>query len=346
MRPAHSLALLLLAVACGDDPADPIDASPGGDAGSDAAVDAGVDTGANGSADADMDTGLDAALPDPVDPFEGIGAVELVAESHEGVAFRFLEGPHWRPDETLVFSDLAFGDPSNATIYALTPPSTIAIVRRPSLGANGNATDPSGELVTCLQADRRVVRGTSTATTVFDAYLGMRLNAPNDLVFRRDGTWYFTDPGYGVDAADLELPFRGVFRVTPGGELVAEYTDAASERPNGVALSPDETTLYVADTEQQVVRAFDVAADGSLSGERAFVPSIEGPDGLAVDESGNVYVASVAGVRVFARDGREWGTIEVPRQPSNCGFGDRDLRTLYITARQGLYRVRLPVAGS
>lgn len=343
--------LLLLLSACGDD-ADPTDAGADGsrDSGTDAAMDAptldvpGADVpGTDASDDASADA-FDAGPVDPVNPFDGIGDVELVAESHEDVDFQFLEGPHWRPDDTLVFSDLSFGNASNATIYALTPPSTIEVVRRPSGGANGNATAPDGELVTCLQADRKVVRGTATATDVFTEYMGDALNAPNDLVFRSDGTWYFTDPGYGV--SDPDLDFRGVFRVTPEGELIAEYTDAASQRPNGIALSPDESTLYVADTEAGVVRAFDVATDGSLSGERAFVPTISGADGMAVDVTGNVYVTSSTGVRVFnPDDGSSWGTIEIPRTPANCAFGDADKQTLYVTAREGLYRVRLPVAG-
>lgn len=341
------LILLSFVVACGDD-ADPTDA------GTDASVDSSADTasdvpmadvpGVDAPTDANDVDAFDGGPIDPVDPFDGIGEVELVAESHEDVSFQFLEGPHWRPDDTLVFSDLSFGNPGNATIYALTPPSTIAIVRRPSGGANGNATDPDGELVTCLQADRKVVRGTSSATDVFTEYMGDMLNAPNDLVFRSDGTWYFTDPGYGV--SDPDLSFRGVFRVTPEGELIAEYTDAASERPNGVVLSPDESTLYVADTQAGVVRAFDVAVDGSLSGERPFVPTITGADGMAVDVSGNVYVTTSTGVQVFnPDDGSRWGTIEIPRTPANCAFGDADKQTLYVTAREGLYRVRLPVAG-
>ncbi len=345
------LACALFLVACGDDDA-------GTDAGRDArSTDSAVDaptSDAPGADTADLDASVDAPVPedagtdagprDPVDPFDGIGTVELVAERHEDVAFRFLEGPHWRDSEArLVFSDLAFGDPGNATIYALTPPSTIEIVRRPSNGANGNATDATGRLTTCAQAARRVVRGLATETLVFDQYMGMRLNAPNDLVFRGDGTWYFTDPGYGSEG-DQDLDFRGVFRVTPDGTLIAEYTDADSRRPNGIALSPDESVLYVADTERALVRAFDVAADGTLSGERRFA-DVSGPDGMAVDETGNVYVTGSAGVEVFHPDGTSWGTIAVDRQPANCAFGGADRRTLYITARQGLYAVTLPVAG-
>ena len=350
MRELIVVAFVLVAAACGDD-SEPFDAGRDtADSASDAPIhdaptsDAAADAAdAADAEDASLDA-FDAGPGGPADPFDGIGDIELVAESHEDVNFQFLEGPHWRPDGTLVFSDLAFGAPGNATIYVLTPPSTIAILRRPSGGANGNATAPDGELVTCLQADRKVVRGTATATDVVTEYMGDPLNAPNDLVFRSDGTWYFTDPGYGV--ADPDLAFRGVFRVTPGDELFAEYTDAESRRPNGIALSPDEGTLYVSDTEAGVVRAFDVAPDGSLSEGRLFVPSISGADGMAIDVTGNVYVATSSGVQVFnPEDGSLWGTIELPRTPANCAFGDTDKRTLYVTAREGLYRVRLPVVG-
>ncbi|MEM9070640.1 MAG: SMP-30/gluconolactonase/LRE family protein [Myxococcota bacterium] len=345
------MAWVLLAAACGDD------SSAERDSGSDAAVDTGAeDTGAEDTGAEDTGT-RDSALPDapadvgvadaggPVNPLEGAGAVELVAEMHEGRMFRFLEGPHWRPDGTLVFSDLSFGDAANTTIFSLTPPSSISVLRRPSEGANGNATGPDGDLYSCLQGGRRVVRGTGSAIDVFARFEGDRFNAPNDLVFRSDGTWYFTDPGFGVDMSDQDLSFRGVFRVTPAGEINAEYTDADSRRPNGVELSVDEATLYVADTERQMVRAFEVAADGTLSGERAFATGIGGADGMAVDAADNLYVTSSSGVQVFAPDGTRWGTIEVPRAPANCAFGDDDRRTLYITAREGLYRVRLPVRG-
>ncbi len=343
---------LALLLACGDD-SDSADAgsdtgtdAPGEDApsdsGTDAESDAGVDVGAD---DAGADA-FDAGPLDPVDPFDGIGDVELVAESHEDVNFRFLEGPHWRPDGTLVFSDLSFGAEDNATIYALTPPNAIAIVRRPSGGANGNATDRAGNLVSCLQGERTIVRGTDTAMLVFGGFMGDRFNAPNDIVFRSDGTFYFTDPGYGVPMGDQDLAYRGVFRVSSAGILSAEYTAAESRRPNGIVISPDETVLYVADTEVEVVRRFDINGDGSLGEASTWLTGIGGADGMAVDVTGNVYVTSSSGVQVFnPDDGTSWGTIAVPRTPANCAFGDDDKQTLYITAREGLYRVRLPVAG-
>lgn len=336
-------------VGCGDD-----DGSM--DAGRDAGVDApaadapatdapGTDAPMGEDAPATADAGTDAGPIEPVDPFDGIGEVELVAVRFEGTDFRFLEGPHWRPDGTLVFSDLSFGAADRATIYALTPPSELAIVRRPSGGANGNATAPDGALVSCLQADRRVVRGEGDTTTVFERYMGMRLNAPNDLVYRSDGTWYFTDPGYGAEGSE-ELPYRGLFRVTPEGELSVAYENGRDgRRPNGVELSPDESTLYLANTAAGDVVQFAVQPDGSLEGPTDFTLEAPGADGMAVDATGNVYVTTSEGVRVFHPDGTAWGTIAIPRQPANCAFGDPDRRTLYVTARQGLYRVRLPVAG-
>jgi gluconolactonase len=174
--------------------------------------------------------------------------------------------------------------------------------------------------------------------------MGILLNSPNDIAVRADGTIYFTDPPYGIDPADQDLDFNGLFRVDPGGALTAEWRGALDTRPNGVALSPDQRTLYLADTTAGLT-AFAVQVDGSLSDERPFVPSVPNADGLAVDTGGNVYVAAADGVRVYAPDGSLWGTIAVPRQPANAAFGEPDARTLYITARQGLYRVRLTHPG-
>ena len=176
--------------------------------------------------------------------------------------------------------------------------------------------------------------------------MGRAFNSPNDIAVRSDGTVYFTDPPYGLAGRPQEIPFLGVYRVSPTGDVSVEWMSSSnSQRPNGIVLSPDESVLYLADTDDGVVRRFDVASDGSLSGEDTFVASARGADGMAVDTAGNLFVAAGPGVLVFAPDGTMWGVINVPEQPANVGFGDADLRTLYITARTTLYRVQLMVPG-
>ncbi len=282
---------------------------------------------------------------DPIDPVEGAGDVEMVVSSYMGDDFGFLEGPHWQGDR-LVFSDLIFSTPARQTIYALGADDELSIVVRPSEGANGSATAMDGDHITCLQAGRRVARVTAGGAleTLFERYEGDRLNAPNDLVFSSSGRWYFTDPGYGVNAGDREIDVHGLYLVN-GDTLTRVWDGTTDQRPNGVALSPDDATLYLADTADAVVRAFDVGSDGTLSNERTFVPDANGADGMAVDEAGNLYVTTGNGVRVYAPDGTLWGTIDVPMTPANCAFGGADRRTLYITARTTLYRVAMPIPG-
>lgn len=285
----------------------------------------------------------DAGAPDaggPVNPFEGIGTVEMVQSG-----FRFLEGPHWRAaDGVLLFTDI----PADI-IYRLTPPSTVDEFRNPSQQANGLATLPDGRLLAAEHGGRRVsVSDGAAAPMDFAATddMGRAFNSPNDIAVRSDGTVYFTDPPYGLAGRPQEIPFLGVYRVSPTGDVSVEWMSSSnSQRPNGIVLSPDESVLYLADTDDGVVRRFDVASDGALSGEDTFVASARGADGMAVDTAGNLFVAAGPGVLVFAPDGTMWGVINVPEQPANVGFGDADLRTLYITARTTLYRVQLMVPG-
>jgi len=270
-------------------------------------------------------------------PFDDIGDVRLVDEGYE-----FLEGPTWRAaDGVLLFSDI----PAD-TIYQLTPPAAIEVFRMPSGNANGLDSDADGLLLAAEHGNRRVSR-TEVGGTVVDvatSYLGDRLNSPNDIAVHSDGTIYFTDPPYGIDPGDQELSFNGVFRVPSDGGLVAEWEGALSARPNGIALSPDEGTLYVADTAAGSVRAYALVG-GALTNERVFTDATPNADGMAVDTVGNLYVTTAEGINVFAPDGTLWGTIVVPRVPANCAFGGADARTLYITAREGLYSVVMPIRG-
>jgi len=269
-------------------------------------------------------------------PLVGRGEVELVDEG-----YGFTEGPQWMAEDgVLLFTDL-----DNDTIYQLAADDEIMVFRMPSNYSNGLAIDPEGRLVAAEAGARRVTRTESdgTVTPIAARFHGAPLNEPNDVVVRSDGTIYFTDPTFGM--AQPELDFRGIFRIAPDGDLTAERRGDATEAPNGLALSPDESLLYVTNYAADLVWVMDVAADGSLSEARTFVTTGVGPDGVAVDDAGDLFVATGSGIEVFAPDGSRWGDIPVPRTPANCTFGGADGRTLFITAEEGLYRVTLANPG-
>ena len=294
---------------------------------------------------ADVDPGSDAMVQAPADsgfpsnPLMGVGTVAPVDQNR-----RFVEGPVWRPSE----GDVLFTDIPANIIYRWTENEGATTFRQPSNNANGLFLDREGRLLAAEHGTRRVSRTLPDGTieTVADRFEGSRLNSPNDITVRSDGTIYFTDPPYGIQDSQRELDFIGVFRVQPDGALSAEWRAPTLEsRPNGIGLSPDERTLYVADTTAELIRAYDVAADGSLGAPRTFAPTSPLPDGMAIDIGGNVYQSVETGIEVYAPDGRRWGLIEVPEVATNVTFGDADRRTLYITAQTSLYRVRVPIPG-
>ena len=279
----------------------------------------------------------------------GIAGADLSAlvesEEPERIAtdLKFTEGPVWHPDGYLLFSDI----PANA-IYKLTPDGKLETFRSPSGNSNGLTLDRRGRLVACEHGNRRVSRTESDGTivTLADRYQGKRLNSPNDLVVKSDGSVYFTDPPYGVKPDQRELDFQGVYRIAPDGTLTLLVDDF--ERPNGLAFSPDEKVLYVADTAREHVRAFDLQSDGTLANDRVFAEGVSekghGPDGMKVDVNGKLYVT--AGVTwVFDSTGKHLGNIVTPEAPANCAFGGTDNKTLFITARTSVYWVKLKVQG-
>jgi gluconolactonase len=260
----------------------------------------------------------------------------------EKVAGGFIrsEGPVWVRQGYLLFSDF-----EQSRIFRLTPPGEVTLYLDHTGAANGNSMDAQGRFYSCERDGRRVVRrdAAGSLVVVADRWEGKKLNSPNDIVVRRDGQIYFTDPASAAVKEPQELGFNGVYHVTPSGaiSLVAKSLD----RPNGVALSTDGRILYVADSSARTITAFDLDEQGGTSGQRTFIRDIAGsPDGLRVAESGNLYIAC-RGIAVYSPEAKLLRTIDVPEQPANCAFGDPDLRTLYITARSSLYRVRLPEKG-
>jgi gluconolactonase len=189
---------------------------------------------------------------------------------------------------------------------------------------------------------------TGVVTELVGTWNGQRFSSPNDIAVRSDGTVYFTDPDYGLTLpGDREIAFNGVFRVPPGGAAVAEWQGTVGvNQPNGVVLSPDEQTLYVTDTHQGRLLAFDVAGDGSLSGLRVLRAGLQIPDGMSVDVDGNVWIATWApSLEVVTADGTPWGTVPLPQSGTNCAFGGADLRTLYVTAGTGLFSLATTLPG-
>ncbi len=292
-----------------------------------------------------LDPALDALVP-----------ADAVIEELAG-GFGFTEGPAWIDDDGgfLLFSDI----PGNR-IVKWAPDGTVSDFLNPVyegeheegrlVGSNGITVDPDGNVVFTEHFNGRISRVAADGmrSVVVDSYDGGRLNSPNDLDYHSDGSLYFTDPPYGLPSPEArEQDANGIYRLSPDGELarLAEQTG-----PNGIAFSPDESLLYVADSSTQQWMAYPVAEDGTL-GEAELLLDASGSeeggaaDGLKVDEQGNLWATGPGGVWVIAPDGRHLGTIKPDLVPANVAWGDADRRTLYMTARTGLYRIRVNVAG-
>ncbi len=258
--------------------------------------------------------------------------------------FQFVEGPVWHRDGHWLFSDI----PANR-IHKIAPDGAAEIFREPSGGSNGLTFDRTGRLVTCEHNNRRVSisTGDGPVETLVDTFEGKRLNSPNDIVVHSGGAVYFTDPPpYGVQSEEQEQPHSGVYRVDPDGSMALVVADF--ERPNGLAFSPDESTLYIDDSHRKHVRAFDVNVNGSLANGRLFCDLTcdeNGvPDGMKIDQQGNVYTTNALGIWAHAPDGEFLGLISVPETPANCAWGE-DGQTLFITARTSVYTVQMRIPG-
>ncbi len=255
--------------------------------------------------------------------------------------YQFLEGPVWSKEGGY----LLFSDVPASKVLKITQDG-ITVFRTPSGKTNGNTIDAQGRVLSCESEGRRVVRLDKKGTweVLADKWEGKKLNAPNDIVVRKDGHIYFTDPAFGNQADTRELDFYGVYHIPPKGpmELVAK----PKGRPNGIAFSPKGNILYVANTDDRNIRAYDVDKNGKTSNERVLISNIDGPpDGMRVDEKGNLWI-TCRGIAVYTSEGKFLHFIEMGEAPANCEFGEGDMETLYVTARTSLYRIRTGVKGS
>lgn len=317
-----------------------------------------------------------AVAQDPL-KYEAMGSIERLDKAFDALippdakieklaeGFEWTEGPVWNRKENFVL----FSDIPNNRVNKWQPGKGLSVFLQPAgytgsqprggePGSNGLLYDSQGRLVLCQHGDRRIARleGKKFVTLV-DKYQGKRLNSPNDAVFKSNGDLYFTDPPYGLlktfDDPARELDFCGVYRLSKSGKLTL-LTDEMTA-PNGIGFSPDEKTLYVAqsDPKAPIWKAFDVNEDGTISGGRVFFdatelaknPKSKGlPDGLKVDRKGNLFATAPGGVLVISPEGKHLGTLQTGEATANCAWGG-DGSTLYITADMYLCRIQTATRG-
>jgi len=318
-----------------------------------------------------LDPALDAILP-------ADAAIEKIGDDG-----KWTEGPIWVREGYLLFADIP-----NNRIMKWMPDGRLSVFMQPSgymgaesfkgiePGSNGMTMDARGRVTVAGHAARNVWRfesleskapdGSFKVTVLADKYQGKRLNSPNDLVYKSDGSLYFTDPPYGLETqADndpkKELTFNGVFRIRDAFSHRAGATPDPSKldllisdltRPNGIAFSPDEKVLYIAvsDPQRKVWMRYDLRPDGTPTNGSVLLDSTSspgegGPDGIKVDRQGNIYGAGPGGVWIFTPEGKHLATLRIGEKVANCNWGDADAKTLYVTASTSVYRIRMKIAG-
>jgi gluconolactonase len=263
-----------------------------------------------------------------------------------GTGFGFTEGPVWDPAGFLYLSDeetnkifrLYTADGHKEELVALGDP-------------DGNTYDRGRHLIDCASVLRAIIQLDEKGhyTVLADRYEGKKFNSPNDVIVGPDGAIYFTDPTLDLPkGGKQEIPFQGVYRLGPGGRVQLITKELA--QPNGLAFSPDGKKFYVDDSEQRNIRVYDFDSDGSLKNGRIFADEPGGkgdgvPDGIKVDQQGNLYVTGPGGIWVWDPEGQHLGTITLPEQPANLAWGDADYSTLYITATTSVYRLKTKARG-
>ena len=259
--------------------------------------------------------------------------------------FGFTEGPVWDPRGFLYVSDeeqnkifRVFPDGRRETVFETGDP-------------DGSTLERQHRLITTASVLRALVevKPDGSYRVLADKYEGKRFNSPNDVIVGPDGALYFTDPTLDlVKGEKQEIPFQGIYRLDENGTVRLLTKDLT--QPNGLAFSPDGKRFYVDDSEQRNIRVYDVTPDGNLTNGRVFGEEKAGPqdgvpDGIKVDEGGNLFVTGPKGIWVWDAQGHHFGTIEMPEQPANLAWGDKDYHTLYITATTSVYRLRTKVRG-
>jgi gluconolactonase len=270
--------------------------------------------------------------------------LETTVPEQVATGFVFTEGPLWHPDGFFYFVDVRA-----SLLYRITLGQKPEKIRE-TQGGNGTTFDLQGRLINCEGDARRVTRTErdGKVSVLIDRFEGKSLNRPNDVICCSDGSLMFTDPGLRVPLAERELEHAGVYRIAPDGNvsMVASF-----EYPNGLALSPDERTLYVANTRwTQYIHAIELDASGQMIRRRIFADmSADGtngvPDGMKVDEAGRVFCTGTDGIWVFEADGTRIGIIETPEVCANISFGGADLRTLLLTASTSVYTLKVKTPG-
>ncbi len=291
---------------------------------------------------------------------KGISALLKSEETKLCGGFGFTEGPVWvAAEEALIFSDI----PGNRMHRWRRGQTEAEVYREPSGWGNGSTLDHDGNVLTCEHGGRRVSRAPyaqSRATlTLASEWAGQRLNSPNDIVVHSSGAIFFTDPAYGVDSGrsprfgaegqQQELNFQGVYRIDSDGSLHLVVPEGFSQ-PNGLAFTPDESALYIGDSQERLIWRYVVNKDLSLGARTLFVdqkadPRRGAPDGMKVDADGRLWTTGAGGVSVHAADGQYLGVFESPEHAANLTFGGPDFSTLFLTAGTSVFSVETAVRG-